>query len=312
MSHATMPTIVALLIGCSGNVTVLKDDSAAPDTAEVVDTADSGDSGEPVEPDPDPYTTWLDPVAVEGGTFDMGCTRPSEWPCRDDERPSHIVTLAPFQILRTEVPRGMYRSVNGTAERPAGCTQDDCALVGVTWFDAVHFCNAISAAEGLTPAYSISGTAVSWDRTADGWRLPTESEWEYAARGNRDLLYAGSSDLELVAWTDENSGGRPHVFGEKEPNDYDLVDMSGNVWEWVWDGYGAYPSADTTNPSGDDTATQRVVRGGGWNHPGDDARVSARRSLAPSHSDTEVGFRMVRGPTASAATAPPPVRSAGE
>jgi len=302
-----------MAMGCTGKVAVLTDDSATPDTAPPSDSGDSGDSGEPVEPDPEPYTTWLTPISIDGDTFDMGCTRPSEWPCEDNERPSHTVTVSAFQILHSEVPRGMYRSVTGSAERPPGCTQDDCALVGVSWFDAVAFCNQISELEGLPTAYTISGTSVTWDQTSEGWRLPTESEWEFAARGNRDLLYAGSSDLEQVAWTSENSGGRPHVFGEKEANDYDLFDMSGNVWEWVWDAYGAYPSEPTTNPTGSDTATERVVRGGGWNHPGSDARVSTRRALAPAYSDTEVGFRMVRGPLVRAAMLPsPPARTDGE
>jgi len=300
------PLLLITVVGCTGKVTVFEDDIDSADTAVPVDTADTADTGEPDEPAPAPYTTWLDPVSLDGGTFEMGCTRPAEWPCEDDERPSHTVTLAPFQILRTEVPRGMYRSLTGSAPRPPGCTQDDCVLAGVTWHEAVAFCNLVSEAEGLTPAYQISGTTVTWDTSADGWRLPTESEWEYAARGNRDLLYAGSSDLDQVAWTDDNSGGRPHVFGEKAPNDYDLVDMSGNVWEWVWDGYGAYPDSPTENPQGDATSATKVVRGGGWNSIGDDARVSARAHQAPAYAELDLGFRIVRGALVSLAGPPPP------
>ena len=312
MEPTARTALLTLLIGCTGKVSVLEDDSAAPDTSVPTDTADTADTGEPEEPVPEPYTHWLDPVELPGDTFDMGCTRPSEWPCDDNERPSHTVTISAFTILRTEVPRGMFRSVMGSAERPAGCTQDDCAQVGATWFEAVDFCNRVSIEEGLTPAYTINGTEVSWDRTADGWRLPTESEWEYAARGNRDLLYAGSSDAEQVAWTRDTSGGRPHVFGEKAPNDFDLYDMSGNAWEWVWDGYGSYSDAPSTDPTGDDTAEKRVIRGGGWGHPTVDARVSTRRSLSPDYASLDVGFRMVRGALITPARLPAPsAHSAG-
>lgn len=290
-----LPTIpcAALLVACTGKVYVLpEEDSAAPAT---IDSADSADTAGPVvEPDPAPYDTWLGAESLPGGTFDMGCTRPTEWPCNDDERPSHTVTVAGFAVMNTEVTRGMYRSVTGEAERPPGCTQDDCALVGVTWLDAVAFCNRVSELEGLTPPYTISGDSVTRDTSATGWRLPTEAEWEYAARGNRDLLYAGSSDLEQVAWVDDNSGGRPHEIGEKLANDYDLVDMSGNVWEWVWDHKGDYPSEPTTDPSGPSTGTTRVVRGGSWRDTAERARVSARAEHPPSHHDTTVGFRMVR------------------
>ena len=282
-----------LFIACSGKVYVLPEADTA-DTA-AADSADTADTARPVdEPDPAPYDTWLLVEDLPGGTFDMGCTRPMEWPCAEDERPAHSVTLDPFVVMTTEVPRGMYRSVTGAAERPPGCTQDDCALVGVTWLDAEKFCNLVSELQGLTPSYTINDTAVTWEAGADGWRLPTEAEWEYAARGNRDLMYAGSSDLEQVAWTQDDSGGRPHVVGEKAANDYDLLDMSGNAWEWVWDRKGDYPSEPSTNPTGPSSGATRVIRGGSWSDVGERARVSAREERTPDHQDTTLGFRMVR------------------
>jgi sulfatase modifying factor 1 len=293
-SACTTALVVLAATGCTGKVSVLEDDvdSAATTVTEPLDTSDTG--GEVNEPDPDPYTTWLHTVDLAGGTFDMGCTRPTEWPCTDDERPSRTITLSPFTILQTEVPRGMYRSLTGNAERPAGCTQDDCALVGVSWLDAVAFCNLVSEAEGLVPAYSISGSTVTTNEAATGWRLPTEAEWEYAARGNRDLLYAGSSDLEQVAWTSDNSGGRPHEVGEKSPNDFDLFDMSGNVAEWVFDRFGTYQTDVGADPTGPATGSARVLRGGSWTDGADHARVSARTSAAPDHKSDTIGFRMVR------------------
>jgi formylglycine-generating enzyme required for sulfatase activity len=273
---------------------VLKGDDTS-DTAGI-ESSDTADTGQPVdEPEPAPYGSWLLFEAAPAGSFDMGCTRPSEWPCSDDERPAHTVTLSAFSVMKTEVTRGMYRSVTGSAERPSGCTQDDCALVGVTWLDAIAFCNRISELEGLSAAYTISGNAVAWDTTTDGWRLPTEAEWEYAARGNRDLLYAGSSDLDQVAWTTDSSGGRPHEVGEKLPNDYRLVDMSGNVAEWVWDLDGPYGPDPTTNPTGPSTGDSRVLRGGSWSEDAERARVSARGARPDGFKDMNLGFRMVRG-----------------
>ena len=284
----------ALHAACSGSVSVLPEYDTS-DTA-VVAPSDTADTGEPVdEPEPAPYGTWLLFEELPAGTFDMGCTRPSEWPCSDDERPAHSVTLSEFSAMKTEVTRGMYRSITGSAERPSGCTQDDCALVGVSWLDAISFCNRVSELEGLTAVYTISGTTITWDTAADGWRLPTEAEWEYAARGNRDLLYAGSSDLDQVAWTRDTSGGRPHEVGEKLPNDYALVDMSGNVGEWVWDHDGPYPSDPTTNPTGPSTGESRVVRGGSWSEEGERARVSARGTRRADFKDLNLGFRLVRG-----------------
>jgi len=290
-------TLLLLLgsIGCTGDkVTVLEDDvdSASPDD----DSADTADTGEPVEePDPGPWDSWLDTASLPGGTFEMGCTRDDEWSCYDNEFPVRELTLSPIEVLRTEVPRGMYRALTGGAHRPAGCTQDDCVAVNISWYDAVAFCNLASEAAGLTPAYSISGTTVTWDRTADGWRLPTEAEWEYAARGGRDLIYAGSADLDQVAWTRENAGGRPHEVGEKAENDFDLHDMSGNVWEWVWDWQGSYDASSTVDPTGPDSGERRILRGGAWDANDDAARVSFRGAMSP---DTEVdtnGLRIVRG-----------------
>lgn len=313
MRPVLLTTCLSTVVACTGKVTHIPDDqeTGTPPTG---DTADSGDSGgPPIEPDPDPYTTWLDPVALAGGAFDMGCTRPSEWPCSDDERPARTVTVPALQVLRTEVPRGMVRSLTGTAARPPGCTQDDCAATGLSWHDAIAFCNLLSQAEGLRPAYTVSGTDVTWDTTSDGWRLPTEAEWEYAARGNRDLLYAGSSDLEQVAWTEDDSGGRPHVGGEKAANDFDLSDMSGNVWEWVWDRYGAYDPAALDQPTGPTSGDARVLRGGGWSDPGERARVSARRGELPATSTDDIGLRVVRGAQVSGgAPLPPRGRTAAE
>jgi len=293
-----LPVLLLLsLLGCSGDkFSVLEDDVDSGVDDE--DTADTADTGEPVEEaDPDPYDTWLDTVTLPGGTFEMGCTRPDEWPCYDDELPVREITLAPLEVMKTEVPRGMYRSLTGDAHRPAGCTQDDCAAVSISWYDAVAFCNLVSQAEGLSSAYIISGTTVTWDASSDGWRLPTEAEWEYAARGGRDLVYSGSADLDQVAWTRENAGGRPHEVAEKAENDFDLHDMSGNVWEWVWDRKGTYDTGSITNPTGPSTGDQRILRGGAWDANDDAARISFRGAMSPDTQLDTQGLRIVRGAT---------------
>ena len=285
----------ALATGCSGKVVVYEDDVDSAivevDTGTVADTSD-----EPFdEPDPDPWDTFLDPVAVPGGSFEMGCTRDEDWNCYVDEFPVHQVNITEFTMWRTEVPRGLYRSVMGAAPQPDGCNQDDCPVVDISWLDAVAFCNALSELAGLEPVYTIEGTEVTWDRSKDGWRLPTEAEWEYAARAGRDLTYAGSSDVDQVAWYDENSDGRLHETGEKNPNDFGLHDLSGNAWEWTWNWLGAYTPETKSDPAGELNGDKRVIRGGSYDMHDSYARVSLRRTNLPDGHFENLGFRIARG-----------------
>jgi sulfatase modifying factor 1 len=146
----------------------------------------------------------------------------------------------------------------------------------VTWYDAVEFCNKLSAREDLqnvytitarSPAtgYPITSVTVTTDWTKDGYRLPTEAQWEYVARGGASTLghtYSGSNNIDTVAWYSSNSGSKTHATGGKTANELGLFDMSGNVWEWCWDWYGSYPSGTQTDPVGAASGTIRVYRGG--------------------------------------------------
>jgi sulfatase modifying factor 1 len=163
----------------------------------------------------------------------------------------------------------------------------------VSWFDAVHFTNKLSELEGLDPAYTIKGTDVSCNWNAKGYRLPTEAEWEYSARGGESFKYAGSSNVDEVAWYGGNSGRETHPVGQRKPNGFGLYDMSGNVWEWVWDWYGAYSSVSQSDPTGVSTGSNRVLRGGAWSRSLYGMRASNRNRSSPTYRNNSFGFRLV-------------------
>ncbi|MCX4741707.1 formylglycine-generating enzyme family protein [Streptomyces antibioticus] len=177
------------------------------------------------------------------------------------------------------VTRQLYALVTG--EDTDAARGDRRPVEGVSWWDAVHFCNALSRREGLTPAYRVptGGESVTWDDTADGYRLPTEAEWEHACRAGTEGPRYGP--LDDIAWHRGNSGERIHTVGGRLPNAWGLYDMLGNVWEWCWDlydpeVYGGY----------------RVLRGGGWFDEHWSCRASVRRRSHPTFRVDDVGFRV--------------------
>jgi formylglycine-generating enzyme required for sulfatase activity len=169
----------------------------------------------------------------------------------------------------------------------------------VSWFEAAEYCNRRSLKEGLTPAYRGSDNSITCDFSASGYRLPTEAEWEYAAKGgNKDLMtftYAGGNSPDGVAWYDGNSGSTTHPAGTKQPNSLGLYDMSGNVWEWCWDWYSSsYSAGNQTDPMGASSGSGRVYRGGSWYSTAAYARSANRDHGTPPSRYFYLGFRFVR------------------
>jgi parallel beta-helix repeat protein len=241
-------------------------------------------------------------VKVDGGTFTMGS--PASEAGRNSDEVQHQVTVSGFYLGKYVVTQAEYQAVIGT--NPSEFKGDNLPVENVSWYDAVNYCNALSRKEGLTPAYTVSGANVTWNRSANGYRLPTEAEWEYAAKGgalSKGYTYSGSNTVGDAGWHSGNSGSRTHEAGTKAANELGLYDMSGNVWEWCWDWYDAYGTSAQVNPAGAVSGVRRVARGGAWNYIGEELR-SANRDYSSFPSSTKVsywGFRVVRP-----LSAPPP------
>ena len=220
-----------------------------------------------------------DMVSVEGGRFTMGCTPEQGGDCDDDEKPSHQVTLGDFSIGKYEVTQAQWEKVMGS--NPSNFQNcDECSVEGVSWDEVQEFLQKLN-----------------W-MTGRGVRLPTEAEWEYAARGgnrSRGYKYPGGDAIGQVAWYSDNSGQETRQVGGKRPNELGLYDMGGNVWEWCQDWYGDYDSGSRTDPEGPSTGTYRVFRGGSWYNEAQDCRVSYRYIAEPEDNYSNVGFRMVWG-----------------
>jgi formylglycine-generating enzyme len=237
-------------------------------------------------------------VLVKAGSFTMGS--PSGESGRDSDEIQHTVRISKdFYISKYEVTQAEYKSIMGTnpsdTDRGIG---DNNPVNKVSWYDAVEYCNKRSRQEGLTPAYTINGNTVTWNKNANGYRLPTEAEWEYAARGGHQAgsynIYAGSDTMSSVAWYSDNSGGKTHPVGQKQSNELGIYDMSGNVWEWCWDWAGHDPSGSVTDPAGPSSGSNRVVRGGSWYYLATDCRSARRSYYSPSYGLNTLGFRVVR------------------
>lgn len=244
---------------------------------------------------PPPGFAW-----INSATFQMGCTdRQADCDVNETE---HTVTLTGDYLLAlTEVTQGqLFELLGGNPSFFADCGSE-CPVENATWYNAVAYVNALSAAEGFEACYSCTGSGAATVCTVDdpyacaGYRLPTEAEWENAARCGEDLLYAGSDSINDVAWTTNNSEGTPHPVGQLTPNRCGLVDMSGNVWEWSGDGYQEdLGPAPATDPVGDSASLSRVLRGGSWSDVPADQRVAFRHGDDPAMRYYHLGFRVAR------------------
>ena len=233
-----------------------------------------------------------DMVHVAGGTFKMGST---DSDADDDEKTIHDVTLSDYYICQHTVTQQQWQKIMGS--NPSYFNGDNLSVENVSWYDCVEYCNALSRHYGLKDCYLINGTTVSLQNGGrGGFRLPTEADWEFAARGGKrscNFKYAGSDHLDEVAWYKDNSNSMTHPVCQKKSNELGLYDMSGNVWEWCWDWYDSYPSSPQSNPLGASSGSDRVSRGGSWYNNFARCRVSYRNSVAPDYRSSGLGMRLV-------------------
>ena len=276
----------------------------------------------PTAPPEKPLTPLIDMVLIKGGSFSMGSPKGTPFSL-DIERPVQRVAIRDFFLGRYEVTQGEYFEVTGTRPSHFMTSGDDTGPDGwrnlpvemVTWYETIAFCNMLSIKEKLRPAYFVNGSAnpdlwgkvpseknLVWDAAgiiegANGYRLPTEAEWEYAARGgvNQDkYVYAGSNNASLVSWYYDNSGYRIREIGKRAPNSLGLHDLSGNVMEWCWDWLGDYSTESLDNPIGPPSGLYRVIRGGGWSVSVHYSRVAFRHNNNPNYRGVNLGFRIAR------------------
>lgn len=213
-------------------------------------------------------------ILVEGSTFSMGSPDSEAW--RSDDEMQHTVTVSDFYMSAFEVTQAEYQAVTGS--NPSAFSGEDLPVENVSWLDAIAYCNARSELEGLEPAYTIEGQTVTWNRSANGYRLPTEAEWEYACRETTVAV------------------------GSFQPNAWGFYDMHGNVGEWVWDYYDEYSTQEQTDLSGPESGVLRVNRGGGWNDFAKNLRSAYRATLPQDSAAFNVGFRLVRNAEAGSGT----------
>lgn len=221
------------------------------------------------------HNVMIEMVRVEGGTFTMGATAEQASDAFSDELPTHKVTLSPFLIGKYEVSQTLWLAVMG--ENPSENTGINLPVDNVTWNECQTFITKLN------------------ELTGKNFRLLTEAEWEYAARGgnkSKGYKYSGSNNLGDVAWYIDNSNNTSHAMGTKAPNELGIYDMTGNVMEWVSDWKGSYSSGAQTNPTGPDSGTYRVNRGGSYGNVERLSRITNRNSIDPNMSSKTMGLRL--------------------
>ncbi|MEM1323181.1 MAG: formylglycine-generating enzyme family protein [Bacteroidota bacterium] len=245
-------------------------------------------------------------LKINAGSFSLG----SDKGFVANETPRVVVHLDDFYIGKYEITQNQYHAAIG--EYPAYFKCGDCPVEQISWLDAITFCNILSQNERLDPAYIIKGDSVIWDRTSNGYRLPTEAEWEYACKAGTDtdlfasdLLFPNldqlNSDLDGIGWYRNNSGEQVHPVGMKRSNAFGMHDMHGNVWEWCWDyfHFNRYILMDnpSSNPVDQQSSINRVIRGGSAFNNVFNARSALRYGTLAETQNLAIGFRVARNGT---------------
>lgn len=251
-------------------------------------------------------------VLIKGGTFQMGSPETEAWRSADETQ--HPVVISDFYMSKYELTQKEYEEITGN--NPSNFSGENLPVENISWLDAIAYCNARSEKDGLTPVYTIDGQNVSWDRSANGYRLPTEAEWEYACRAGtttpfymekspsaEDANYYGHYPYEIEDnyFSQGNLEVKPGEYRQTTvpvdsfyENPYGLYNMHGNVGELVWDYYGEYPTEEQTDPTGPSSGTLRVYRGGGWNDFAKNMRSAYRATLEQNKGSFNIGLRLVR------------------
>ena len=312
MKHLTVLLIVAVLVL---GMSACGRSEQKEDTANVQNTEGEAEnvtvSASPEENEVSMMEIPKSFVLIEGGTFQMGSPETESW--RSDDETQHTVTVSNFYMSQYELTQEEYEKVMGN--NPSNFSGSDLPVDNISWLDAVSYCNARSESEGRKPVYTIDGQNVSWDRSANGYRLPTEAEWEYACRAGtvtpfhtetsisaEEANYYGHYPymIEDNYFSQENLDTQPGEYRQTTvavnsfaPNAFGLYNTHGNVGEWVWDYYGEYPKTEETDPAGPDSGTLRVYRGGGWNDFAKNMRSAYRATLAQDKGSFNIGMRLV-------------------
>jgi len=240
-------------------------------------------------------------VKINGGTFMMGSS--ADEPERNSGEIQHQVTVNSFYMGRYEVTQKEYKEIMGT--NPSSFKGDNLPVEYVSWYDAIEYCNKLSQKEGLIPAYKRNGDRVTWNRNANGYRLPTEAEWEYACRAGTTTPFSTGNNITTSQANydgnypyNNNANGKYRkkttAVGSFLPNAWGLYDMHGNVWEWCWDWFGNYFNGSQIDPMGVSSGTGRMNRGGSFNDRAKSLRSAYRSSSDPNGRYGNLGFRLVR------------------
>jgi len=238
-------------------------------------------------------------ILINGGTFMMGSPETEKGRNFTDEGPQHKVTVSSFYIGKYSVTQPEYEEIMGENPSHPNHKRPENPVDQVTWLNAVDYCNKRSVKEGLTPVYTINGNNVTWNREANGYRLPTEAEWEYACRAGTQTPFYTGDKVEEAGWYKGNtrdSAGQRYTFpvGQKKPNAFGLYDMHGNVLEWCWDFFAPYTAEAQIDPIGPATGDRRVYRGGCFDFDEVNCRSAYRFRQIVNFKFFYNGFRVAR------------------